>query len=221
MNILEVDGHFESILGLTASVLKRRNVLELTHADDRSTNTRWLDLLRAGGAPFSITKRYQRDNGSVVWVTNHVSILREGFSPSRLIATVEVRSPKISRDNGESGWLVAKSFLQIQEQARRLLGREMGSGEPLSILLATYAAEVEGRICDFKWLERAVARPQSVLWRWLHALRQEKLIEGYIPEELNGEVHVQLTSQAFYIMVELLAEKDSDLGIRSGAQSSE
>jgi PAS domain S-box-containing protein len=64
------------ILGRSRAEVLALNMRDITHPDDLDNN---LDLLRKAkesGAPFGIEKRYFKPDGSVVWVVNNVSPIR-------------------------------------------------------------------------------------------------------------------------------------------------
>ncbi|MBE7199157.1 MAG: PAS domain S-box protein [Parafilimonas terrae] len=73
-----VNDRYCEILGRTRDDLLGRTVQELTHPDDWAFNEPLYRRAMAEGASFTIEKRYLRPDGSVVWVRNVVSALRDG-----------------------------------------------------------------------------------------------------------------------------------------------
>jgi PAS domain S-box-containing protein len=74
--ITDLDESFLKLVGTGASALEDSSLLEITHQADRRRNLDLLIELRQTGCPFSITKRYVRPDGRVVWVHNHVQMIR-------------------------------------------------------------------------------------------------------------------------------------------------
>ena len=85
------------ITGRTADELLTLRVPDVTHPDDRETDTALLQRLVADGVPFTVEKRYLRLDGSEVWVSVNVSLqfaLPLNYSPSARAAP--------SRSRGQS-----------------------------------------------------------------------------------------------------------------------
>jgi PAS domain S-box-containing protein len=79
----ELDGQFLlvnrrycEITGRTADELLTLRVPDITHPDDRDTDSALRHLLVADGTPFFVEKRYLRPDGSEVWVSVNVSLMR-------------------------------------------------------------------------------------------------------------------------------------------------
>lgn len=79
----ELDGRFLlanrrycEIVGRTAKELSGLRVPDITHPDDRDADTALRRRLVADGVPFVVEKRYLRPDGSVVWVSVDVSLMR-------------------------------------------------------------------------------------------------------------------------------------------------
>lgn len=76
-NFTQVNRVMCELLGLDGPALLQRSIHDITHPDDWPGNNQKLDQLRRQDEPFTIVKRYVRPDGSVVWVQNYVSMLRD------------------------------------------------------------------------------------------------------------------------------------------------
>lgn len=82
-----VSDYFCTICGWDRSQLMGQTMLEITHPDDRVANLSLFEKLIADGTSFNIEKRYQRPDGSLVWVSNSVSLIRrEDGRPQSVLA---------------------------------------------------------------------------------------------------------------------------------------
>ncbi len=73
---LLVNRRFCEIVGRTSDELLTMRVPDITHPDDRETDAALRQRLVADGVPFFVEKRYLRPEGSVVWVSVNVSLMR-------------------------------------------------------------------------------------------------------------------------------------------------
>jgi PAS domain S-box-containing protein len=87
----QVNGRFCAIVGRSAEELYGLRMPDITHPDDLSTD---LDLFRrlvqGSGEPFVIEKRYVRPDGSHVWVSNSVSLVRDRHGEPRHSVSVSL-----------------------------------------------------------------------------------------------------------------------------------
>jgi PAS domain S-box-containing protein len=67
---------FCEITGYTAEELLALRVPDITHPDDRETDSALRRRLVADGVPFIVEKRYVRPDGSQVWASVNVSLMR-------------------------------------------------------------------------------------------------------------------------------------------------
>jgi PAS domain S-box-containing protein len=65
------------ILGRSRTEVLALNMRDITHPDDLDTNLRQLREAKESGTPFGIQKRYFKPDGSIVWVVNNVSLIRD------------------------------------------------------------------------------------------------------------------------------------------------
>jgi PAS domain S-box-containing protein len=75
---LRVNARFRDITGYTETELDRLNFAAITHPDDLDADLeRVRDLLSGRLATYSMDKRYVRKDGSLVWITLTVSLVRD------------------------------------------------------------------------------------------------------------------------------------------------
>lgn len=87
---LLVNKRFCEITGRTADELLALRVPDITHPDDRETDTTLRRHLVADGVPFIVEKRYLRPDGSQVWVSVNVSLMRSADGkPLQFIGVVQ------------------------------------------------------------------------------------------------------------------------------------
>jgi PAS domain S-box-containing protein len=96
--VADLDGRFEeanakfcAILGYTLEELRQRTFLDLTHPDDVALTRQQVQQLRDGTiANYAIEKRYVRKDGSAVWSSTTVTLLRkESGEAARFIGIIQ------------------------------------------------------------------------------------------------------------------------------------
>jgi PAS domain S-box-containing protein len=86
--IVQVNDLFCEMTGRSRDQLLGRHRLELVHPDDRANNQRLLARMHETGQPFFVEKRYLRPDGSVLWVSNHVSFATDEHGHRRYVSTI-------------------------------------------------------------------------------------------------------------------------------------
>lgn len=85
--LLSVNDHFCRIVGRPRDELIGISMQEITFADDLPENQRLFQHMVQTGESFEIEKRYVRGDGSLVWVANSVSAIRDdGGNMSQAVA---------------------------------------------------------------------------------------------------------------------------------------
>jgi PAS domain S-box-containing protein len=83
---LLVNRRFCEIVGRSADELLALHVPDITHPDDHDNDAKLRQRLVADGVPFNVEKRYLRPDGSQVWVSVNVSLMRSADGkPMQLI----------------------------------------------------------------------------------------------------------------------------------------
>jgi PAS domain S-box-containing protein len=89
--IVRVNQKFCDLTGYSAEALLAKTFLELTYPDDLALDLAHVEQLLAGrSTTFTIEKRYLRSDGSPVWVSLAVSLIRDGLGePQYLLGVVK------------------------------------------------------------------------------------------------------------------------------------
>ncbi|MCC2973140.1 PAS domain S-box protein [Massilia sp. IC2-476] len=80
--ILQVNDRYCEILGRTREELLAIRMQDITHPDDLAQNVPLFKRAVATGEAFEIEKRYLRPDGSFIWVSNTVSLIRVPGGPA-------------------------------------------------------------------------------------------------------------------------------------------
>ncbi|KRD61348.1 hypothetical protein ASE40_07365 [Flavobacterium sp. Root935] len=75
--VIEVNDRYCQMLGYSREEILKMNLGELTHPDDLENNMILLKDCIANGKDFLITKRYICKDGSVIWVNNSISLVKD------------------------------------------------------------------------------------------------------------------------------------------------
>ena len=87
-HIIQVNDLFCEMTGRAREQLLGCHRLDLLHPDDRAQSARSLARMHETGEPFFVEKRYFRPDGSVLWVSNHVSLATDGRGRPRYVSTI-------------------------------------------------------------------------------------------------------------------------------------
>ncbi len=98
-----VNQRYCDILGYTREELVGMRMQDVTHPDDVARNVELYERLAAEGTSFQIEKRYVRKDGSLVWVSNHVTAARDALGkPQRAFAvTLDITGRKQAEEEHE------------------------------------------------------------------------------------------------------------------------
>ena len=99
-----VNDRFCDMTGYTSDELVGQPMIEFVHPDDRARDLTLFHRLTTEGIPFDIEKRYLRKDGSITWVHNSVSILRDDAGQGQ---TCFVVSLDVTQRREEEARLVA------------------------------------------------------------------------------------------------------------------
>lgn len=142
---LLVNRRFCEIVGRSADALLTLRVPDITHPDDRDTDAALRRRLVADGVPFFVEKRYLRPDGSVVWVSVNVSLMRsaDGTRQQLIGVAQDITERKAAQE--QQGLLVRelnhriKNLFAITDGMIALSARSAGSPEE-------YASNIRGRL---------------------------------------------------------------------------
>ena len=116
--LVGLDRTFCAIMDSSVAAIVGKNVLDVTAPGDRAECAAAIRRLRDTGIPFVITKRFLREDGSLIWVRNSVSVAEGADGSTTIVATVEpVAEPVVER--GPAKLLDAARFLVGSRRDRR------------------------------------------------------------------------------------------------------
>jgi PAS domain S-box-containing protein len=125
----QVDQTLCGLLGFQRHELLQRSIHDITHPEDWASNDPLLERLRLRDEAFTIVKRYLRADGSVIWVQNYVSMLRDGQGRGTISALIRPVLPQLSGEGQRVGVRPAPRL--ATPRAAVLDWREAPSGEVL------------------------------------------------------------------------------------------
>jgi formate hydrogenlyase transcriptional activator len=118
--VLATNATYEKMLGYTESEFQGLSFLEITHEDFREANWALVtELLEGKRDQFQIEKQYRRKDGSLVWVRNNVSLVRDPESTPRFMLA-------LSEDITERK--KAEAALQESDERAHLILNSAGEG---------------------------------------------------------------------------------------------
>jgi formate hydrogenlyase transcriptional activator len=112
--VLATNLNYQNMLGYTESEFLEFSFLDITHEDHREANWALVtELLEGKRDQFQIEKQYRRKDGSLVWVRNNVSLVREPEATPRFMLA-------LSEDITERKQ-VEEALQQSEERTRLIL----------------------------------------------------------------------------------------------------
>jgi len=150
---LIVNNRFCEITGYPRAALMQLRMNEITHPDDLQRNLELLKEAAESGQPFQIEKRYVRQDGSVVWVNNNVSVVRGTQSPAGFIAvSIDVSSRKLAE--------AAKENLLAALERSEATFRQLADAMPQIV----WAAKPDGTLDYYnqRWFEYIKLAPELI-----------------------------------------------------------
>ena len=142
---LLVNRRFCEIVGRTAEELLTLRVPDITHPDNRESDAALRQRLVADGVPFFVEKRYLRPDGSEVWVSVNVSLMRstDGTRQQLIGVAQDITERKVAQE--QQGLLVR----ELNHRIKNLFAITDGI-IALSARSATtpkeYASNIRGRL---------------------------------------------------------------------------
>lgn len=204
--LLSVDAAFCAILRLPESRLRGRRVLDVTAPADRPECAAAIQALRETGRPFVIVKRMMRDDGSLVWVRNMVSITAgDGAAGATIVATIEpVPAPE---ERSPARLLtVAKRYADMRGDRASVCDSRYFDEVGWDIILALYIAEAEGRATDIEALAALLNKSVPLTQRWVNML-----LDGHVVE-IEYRTPDSIRAKAFRLSAATHARLEAFLG---------
>lgn len=129
---LEVNDRFCAIVGRPRDALMRGDFQAITHPDDLDADLALVSGLLAGEATsYLMEKRYLRPDGTIVWVSLHVALIRDAAgNPTNFVSVVEdISKTKTAEELLKASSLrletLSRRLLAVQEDERRALARDL------------------------------------------------------------------------------------------------
>ena len=175
--LIGVDQQFCDLMQAPIAAMRGKAVLDVTAPADRAECAEAIERLRETGVPFVITKRFLRNDGSLVWVRNTVSTATDLHGLAVVIATIEPVAEPVE-DRGPARLLGAARFLAETRRNRADICDPILFSEPgWDTVLACYTSEAEGRPTTVAGLVEMVGHDQMIVGRWVAALVQHDVLE--------------------------------------------
>jgi PAS domain S-box-containing protein len=91
-----VNDYYCQLVGYSREELLEMRMQDISHPEDLTNNSELFTRLITDGVPFEIEKRYIRSDGSIIWVHNSVSILRDanGKPQNTVAVTIDITERK-------------------------------------------------------------------------------------------------------------------------------
>lgn len=198
--LVGVDEELAGILHGESGALIGRTVLDVTAPADRAECSACIARLVAERRPFEITKRLLRDDGTLVWVVNSVSLVGGGAG-ELIVATIEPLAEP-AEDRAPARLLDSARMLEsFRSDRAALFDPALLSVTGWGAVLAAYIAEAEGRAVTVPMLAERLRVSQAQADRWIAALTRGGIVEietrdpdAYAPKSfrLTGEAHRRL-----------------------------
>lgn len=141
---------YYDITGYSANELSQRRMQDITHPEDLPRNIELFERMRTEGTPFEIEKRYIRKDGSIVWVNNSVSVIRDrdGKPQSAVAIVLDVTERK--RREAHATFLTEigddLSRLSTANEIMQTVGAKIGAYLQITTCNFTDVDEVHDRV---------------------------------------------------------------------------
>lgn len=204
--LMDADEALVEALGHPRDELLRRDLLELTHEEDRPFVREQLEQLMRDGASVGMRQRFTTADGRLLWMTSHVSLF--GAAQRRqLMATVEPMGEAVP-ENPRVTLRRAADHIRASRRLRDDFFAADMFGEPaFDLLLDLFIQELDGQNAYTTSLAVASGAPLTT------ALRQITMLveRGYarrVPDPVDRRrVMVQLTENGATAMWRYMAAR--------------
>lgn len=175
--MLGLDAGFCTIMRADAESMIGRGVLDVTVPDDRPACLAGMSRLRRTGQPFTVRKRMQRGDGSVVWVEQSTTQVEFSDAAPTIVATF--RPIAHPADDVDPGALLAQARFLCETRAERedAFGPILFANPAWDLLLRAYIAEAEGRTLDIAAMARTARIAPAAALRWGRGLASEGMFD--------------------------------------------
>jgi hypothetical protein len=174
--IHNADSGFADLLRADRPSLLGRRILDVTAPADRDECCLALDGLRATRRPFNIVKRFVRDDASLIWVRNSVSIMGDGKT-DLIVATCAAIPEGLSRRGPADLLDTARDMMAMSQERASVCNPQLVAAPGWSALLEAYIAEAEGRATSVPALAERLGHSENLVGRWIAALVSHDVLE--------------------------------------------
>jgi hypothetical protein len=175
--ILEVDNAFVEAIKRDRRTLIGQKALSFTYGEDLARNKPLLDRLVTSGSSFAITKRYVAGDNSIIWVENHVTVIKTGLSENMLMATSRPIERPIAPDHLASNYQVVNQACRAIVAGKKIFSPDILSNPAAEILLRLYRAEIECSVVTVETIAEQVGSSVRLTQRWVALLRERELVD--------------------------------------------
>jgi hypothetical protein len=171
-----LDQHFCDIMRAERSDILGRPVLDITAPADREECGEAIRRLCDTGQSFRLDKRFIRDDQTLVWVTNTVSLMRGAGGPDMIVATID---PLIEDSHRQPARLLmsARFLVACKNDRAAVCDPSLFSDTAWDAILAAYIAEAEGGAVDVPTLAARLAIGVERAARWVTVLIGQGVLE--------------------------------------------
>jgi PAS domain S-box-containing protein len=175
--IVWCDDAYTELLRRDRQEIIGKHPLDFTHALDRGLNATMLGRLASEGTAFSITKRYLRGDGALIWVSNTVAPAHDGHGPRPVCVTCRPVADPVNTSALARNMRAARQLCTAFIIGKELFGADLITAPAAETLLLLYTAEIEGTHPTGYDLARSLDVGAAPMIRWLKLLLQRGLIE--------------------------------------------
>lgn len=171
-----IDEHFCALMRAQWSDMIGRPVLDITAPADREECGEAIRLLCDTGRSFRLSKRFIRDDQTLVWVTNTVSLMQGSDGQDVIVATID---PLIEDDERQPALLLGSArFLDACKGDRQaVFDASLFPDTAWDAILAAYIAEAEGGAIDVVSLAARLGVSLDRAGRWVDVLITQQVLE--------------------------------------------
>src|SRR5215813_1114882 len=150
-----VNQRYCDITGRTRNELLNMRVRDITHPDDWPENAALYRLLFEGGDSFFFEKRYQRKDGSEIWIHSHVSPIRnsQGEIVESVAVIIDVTDRKRAVEELRSAYERAEAATRAKDEFLSVVSHELRT--PLVSIMG-YVQLLSGQTVDPSLIRRVV-----------------------------------------------------------------
>lgn len=200
--ITDIDAAYATLLGRPREAVISHDALEFTHRDDQSACRTLRDRVWRDGVSRSGTMRHIRADGSIVWISVHISTVGAGDTRQFVVS-----SRKLDRacpgSPIQTHWQMARILARAMNGGKRAFGKTLIGNPAAEMLLLLYIAEAEARPA----LANSVGARCAVQWplalRWFNVLHGAGFVEPEIEGAIAPTTPMRLTVRGLAIMEDL------------------